>query len=230
MVEKISLFLWYLWRHSRNVLALYFCFCHQKTRQQDNKTNVERIVNVNNEKFFTFFFFPSFGYTQNYISSLTLTNALFIDENQTWYHKFSRESEMRKNFFLMVFNQFFALCLTLYTHLITISPSLSIYFFYRFSFYFSFFCRMCVDICFIVSSIHKNALRRRNFYFFLSLIFSLLEFLCSFEELFFMAEYMLYLSHNTISYHFDITQMLISSALYSFFWWLIFFLLFSPRK
>lgn len=32
-----------------------------------------------------------------------------------------------------------------------------------------------------------------------------------------MTEYMLYLSHNTISYHFDITQMLISSTIFSLF-------------
>lgn len=32
-----------------------------------------------------------------------------------------------------------------------------------------------------------------------------------------MTEYMLYLSHNTISYHFDITQMLISSTIIFFF-------------
>lgn len=58
-----------------------------------------------------------------------------------------------------------------------------------------------------------------------NLFFSFIDFLRSpwisfscFRGILFMAEYMLYLSHNTISYHFDITQMLISSALY--FWWL----------
>jgi hypothetical protein len=34
-------------------VSFLFCFCHQKTRQQDNKTNVERIVTTRSS-FFTF--------------------------------------------------------------------------------------------------------------------------------------------------------------------------------
>lgn len=107
----------------------------------------------------------------------------------------------------MVFNQFFALCLTLYTSDNNFSFTLNIFS----------FCRMCVDINFIVSSIHKYTLRRGKIYFLAFIDFFLLEFFFSVfsRKYFFMAEYMLYLSHNTISYHFDITQMLISSALYS---------------
>lgn len=122
--------------------------------------------------FFTFFLLC---YTQNYISSLTLTNALFIDENQTWCHKFSRESE---TFSLMVFNQFFALCLTLYTSDNNFSFTLNI-----FSFDFLFLVFLLSNVCRYIFYRFFNSqiyFKKKNFFHW----FFLLEFFCIFGEKF----------------------------------------------
>lgn len=166
-----------------------FCFCHQKTRQQDNITNVERIVNVNNEKFL-FYFSPSRLYTKLYFFSLTLTNALFIDENQTWCHKFSRESE---TFSLMVFNQFFALCLTLYTSDNNFSFTLNI-----FSFDFLFLAFLLSNVCRYIFYRFFNSqiyFKKKKFYFFLSLIFLSLNFFFVFSRNFSLWRNICYIYH-----------------------------------
>lgn len=119
----------------------YFFYFIFVTEQQDNKT----------KKFFLYFF----QLTQNYFSMPYLLMKIKLEAINFHERKLSI-------FFSMVFNQFFFLhSVSLYTHLITISSLLSIYF----SSFISLFASIVYGVYIYLSFFNSQYFKKKIFFF-----------------------------------------------------------------